>query len=94
MYVDYTTLSTLAKEYNFKDVCDNIPTNKQTVNLLTEKLCTIELRADKLASVEAMAMIEQNKFPCNNSVTGLRSDLKSSTMLETEVANRLQRMHF
>jgi hypothetical protein len=40
-------LSTLGKEYdNFKDVWDTIPTSTQTVNLLIEKLCAIELRAD------------------------------------------------
>jgi len=49
-------LSTLGKEYhNFKDVWDTIPAREQTVNLLIEKLCAIELRADKLASSEATA---------------------------------------
>jgi hypothetical protein len=43
-------LSTLGKECdNFKDVRDTIHTSKQTVNLLIEKLCAIELRADRLA---------------------------------------------
>jgi hypothetical protein len=51
-------LSTLGKEYdNFKDVWDTIPTSTQTVNLLIEKLCAIELRADKLASAEATALV-------------------------------------
>jgi len=37
-------LSTLGKEYNnFKDVWDTIPTSTQTVNLLIEKLCAVEL---------------------------------------------------
>jgi hypothetical protein len=37
-------LSTRGKEYdNFKDVWDTIPTSTQTVNLLIEKLCAIEL---------------------------------------------------
>jgi len=48
-------LSTLGKDNaNFKDVWDTIPTSTQMVNLLTEKLCAIELRADKLALAEAM----------------------------------------
>jgi hypothetical protein len=51
-------LSTLGKEHdNFKDVWDTIPTSAQTVNLLIEKLCAIELRADKLASAEAAALV-------------------------------------
>lgn len=38
-------LSTLGKEYgNFKDVWDTIPSDQQTLNLLMEKLCNIELR--------------------------------------------------
>jgi len=37
-------LLTLGKEYNnFKDVWDTIPTSTQTVNLLIEKLCAVEL---------------------------------------------------
>jgi hypothetical protein len=44
-------LSMLGKEYgNFKDVWDTIPTNAQTLNLLIEKLCAFELRADKEAN--------------------------------------------
>ena len=51
-------LSTLGKEYdNFKDVWDTIPTSTQTVNLLIEKLCAIELQAEKLASAEATALV-------------------------------------
>jgi len=51
-------LSTLGKEYDsFKDVWDAIPTSTQTVNLLIEKLCAIELQADKLASSEATALV-------------------------------------
>ena len=42
-------LSTLGKEFDsFKDVWDTIPDSTQTVNLLIEKLCAIELRADNL----------------------------------------------
>jgi hypothetical protein len=49
-------LSTLGKEHdNFKDVWDTIPARERTVNLLIEKLCGIELRADILASSEATA---------------------------------------
>jgi len=51
-------LSTLGKEYNnFKDVWNTILTSTQKVNLLIEKLCAIELRADKLASAEATAIV-------------------------------------
>ena len=51
-------LSTFGKEYDsFKDVWDAIPTSTQTVNLLIEKLCAIELQADKLASSEATALV-------------------------------------
>ena len=42
-------LSTLVKEYNFKDVWDTVPTSTRTVILLIEKLCSVELQADKLA---------------------------------------------
>ena len=42
---------------NFKHVSDTIPTSKQTVNLLIEKLCAIELRAKKLAPAEATAFV-------------------------------------
>ncbi|XP_046993962.1 uncharacterized protein LOC124606044 [Schistocerca americana] len=38
-------LSTLGKDYdNFNDLWDTIPIEKQSLNLLIEKLCTIELR--------------------------------------------------
>ena len=51
-------LSTLGKEYDsFKDVWDTIPTSAQTVNLLIEKLCAVELRADKFASAEGTALV-------------------------------------
>ena len=51
-------LSTHGKEYDiFKDVWDTIHTSTQTVNLLIEKLCAIELQADKLASAEATALV-------------------------------------
>jgi hypothetical protein len=59
-------LSTLGKEYNiFKDVWD---TSAQTVNLLIEKLCAIELRADKLALAEAMVLVahENDKKKSNS----------------------------
>lgn len=40
-------LSTLGSEFNnFKDIWDTLPEKLQTVNLLIEKLCTIELRED------------------------------------------------
>ncbi|EZA47988.1 hypothetical protein X777_14531 [Ooceraea biroi] len=41
-------LSTLGKSHDhFKDVWDTIPEDNQTVNLLVEKLCNIELRETK-----------------------------------------------
>jgi len=60
----------LGKEYdNFKDVRDTIPTSTQTVNLLIEKLFAIELRADKLASAEATALVaHENDKKKTNSV--------------------------
>jgi hypothetical protein len=62
-------LFTLGKEYdNFKDIRDAIPTSTQTVNLLIEKLCAIELRVDKLASAEGTALIacENDKKKSNS----------------------------
>jgi hypothetical protein len=59
------TLSTLGKEHdNFKDVWDTIPISTQTMNLLNEKLCATELRADKLASAEATVLVahENDKY--------------------------------
>ena len=63
-------LSTLGKEYDsFKDVWDTIPTSTQTVNLLIEKLCAIELRADKLASAKATAFVaHENEKKKSNSM--------------------------
>ena len=62
-------MSTLGKEYdNFKYVWGTIPTSTQTVNLLIEKLCAIELRADKLASAEATALVEHDNDKKSNSM--------------------------
>jgi len=62
-------LSTLGKEYdNFKDVWNTIPTSIQTVNLPIVKLCAIELRADKLASAEATAIIAHENYKKSNSM--------------------------
>jgi hypothetical protein len=61
-------LSTLGKEYNFKDVWDTNPTSTQTVNLLVEKLCAIELRADKFASAEATALVTRENDKKSNSM--------------------------
>ncbi|KAL0266971.1 UNVERIFIED_CONTAM: hypothetical protein PYX00_009368 [Menopon gallinae] len=73
-------LSTLGNEFdNFKDVWDIIPAEEQTVNLLIEKLCGIEMRSEKLATDENALFVrkivkkpEKNsrtnpkkKFPCN-----------------------------
>jgi hypothetical protein len=38
------------------------------VNLLIEKLCAIELRADKLASAEATAIIAHENYKKSNSM--------------------------
>ncbi|XP_055920704.1 uncharacterized protein LOC129952234 [Eupeodes corollae] len=41
-------MSTLGKEFdNFRDLWGTIPAEKQTLNLLIEKLCTIETRETK-----------------------------------------------
>ena len=61
-------LSTLGKEYNFKDVWDTNPTSTQTVNLLVEKLCAIELRADKFASAEATVLVTHENNKKSNSM--------------------------
>ena len=47
---------------------DTIPTSTQTVNLLIEKFCAIELRADKLASAEATAIIAHENYKKSNSM--------------------------
>jgi hypothetical protein len=62
-------LSTLGKEYDiFKDVWDTNPTSTQMLNLLIEKLCAIELRADKLALAEATVFVahENDKKKSNS----------------------------
>ena len=63
-------LSTLGKEYDsFKDVWDTIRTRAQTVNLLIEKLCAVELQADKFASAEATALVpHENDTKKSNSM--------------------------
>ena len=64
-------LFTLGKERDsFKDVWDTVPTSKQTLNLLIEELCAIELRADKLASAEATAFVAPEKDKKSNSTKG------------------------
>jgi hypothetical protein len=61
--------SILGTEYdNVKDIWDTIPTSKQTVNLLLEKLCAIELRAKKLASAEATAFVVHENDRKSNSM--------------------------
>ncbi|KAK9701935.1 Zinc knuckle [Popillia japonica] len=53
-------LSTLGKEFdNFKDIWDTIPSENQKLNLLIEKLCTIELRDQ--SSTEASAFVASGK---------------------------------
>jgi len=88
-------LSTFGKEYNsFKDVWDTIPTITQTVNLLIEKLCTIELRADKLALAEATALVAHendkklNSMKVNSSISMKRgADHANRNFLATSANN-------
>jgi hypothetical protein len=47
----------MPKLKNFKDVWDTISASTQTSNLLIEKLCAIELLADKQTSAEVKALI-------------------------------------
>jgi len=55
-------LSTLGKEYDhFKDLWDTIPSENQKVNLLIEKLCTIELRNQ--STVESAAFVVRGGAP-------------------------------
>jgi hypothetical protein len=73
-------LSTLGKEYdNFKDVWDTILTNAQTLNLLIEKFCAIELQADKQASAEATALVahENDKKKSNSMKVKSGKSMKS-----------------
>ncbi|XP_072380862.1 uncharacterized protein [Diabrotica undecimpunctata] len=52
-------LSTLGKDFdNFKDLWDTILSKNQTLNLLIEKLCTIELRDQ--STVEFFAFVARN----------------------------------
>jgi hypothetical protein len=81
-------LSTLGKEYdNFKDVWDTISTNTQTVNLLIEKLCAIEMRADKLASAEATTLVahEHDRWKSNSMKVNNSNSIKKK---ELTVQNR------
>lgn len=59
-------LSTLSKEFdNFKDLWDIIPTDKQKLNLLIEKLCAIELREtniNKATSSNNSAFVANRKY--------------------------------
>ena len=59
-------MSTLGKEFdNFRDLWDTIPAEKQTLNLLIEKLCTIETREIKQTntiSSESAAFVARQQF--------------------------------
>jgi len=67
-------LSTIGKEYeNFKDVWDTVPSSTQTVNLLIEELCAIELRADKFASAEATALVTRINDKKKSNSMGVKS---------------------
>jgi hypothetical protein len=81
--------STLGKEYdNFKYVWDTISTSTQTVNLLIEKLCAIELRADKLASAKATALVaHENDRTKSNSMK-----VNSSNSMKKEADSAKQKI--
>lgn len=56
-------LSTLGKEYdNFKDLWDTIPSKSQNLNLLIEKLCTIELRDQSITETTALVVSGESKY--------------------------------
>jgi hypothetical protein len=78
----------LGKEYdNFKDVWDTVPTNAQTLNLLIEKLCAIELQADKQISAEATALVaHENDKKKSNSMK-----VKSSKSMESKADRAKQK---
>jgi hypothetical protein len=83
--------STLVKEYdNFKDVWVTIPTSTQTVNLLIEKLCAIELRADRLASAEAMALVTDADAKTLTSSRNLSTSSPASTATTLLLSIRIE----
>jgi hypothetical protein len=85
-------LSTFGNEYfNFKNVWDTIPTSKQMVNLLIQKLCVFELPADKLASAEATAFTahENNKKKLNYVKLNSSKSKKKKKKLITQKRNFL-----
>ncbi|XP_049809251.1 uncharacterized protein LOC126252403 [Schistocerca nitens] len=60
-------LSTLGKDYdNFKDLWDTIPTEKQSLNVLIEKLCTIELREQDINGSAAFVVSKLRKRQTSN----------------------------
>ncbi|XP_049840470.1 uncharacterized protein LOC126285208 [Schistocerca gregaria] len=60
-------LSTLGKDYdNFKGLWDTIPTEKQSLNLLFEKLCTIELREQDINGSAAFVVSKTRKRQTSN----------------------------
>ncbi|XP_049861642.1 uncharacterized protein LOC126355390 [Schistocerca gregaria] len=60
-------LSTLGKDYdNFKALWDTIPTEKQSLNLLIEKLCTIELREQDINGSAAFVVSKTRKRQTSN----------------------------
>ncbi|XP_046994043.1 uncharacterized protein LOC124606124 [Schistocerca americana] len=60
-------LSTLGKDYNnFKDLWDTIPTEKQSLNLLIEKLCTIELCEQDVNGSAAFVVSKTRKWQTSN----------------------------
>ncbi|XP_046988388.1 uncharacterized protein LOC124594081 [Schistocerca americana] len=71
-------LSTLGKDYdNFKDLWDTIPTEKQSLNLLIEKLCTIELREKDVNGSAAFVVSKTRKRQTSNQqVKMTKSQLK------------------
>ncbi|XP_047097580.1 uncharacterized protein LOC124711510 [Schistocerca piceifrons] len=71
-------LSTLGKDYdNFKGLWDTIPTEKQSLNLLIEKLCTIELREQGINGSAAFVVSKTRKRQkSNQQVKMTKSQLK------------------
>lgn len=71
-------LSTFKKSYNyFKDLWDTIPEANQTVNLLIEKLCNIELRESKSTEQQNSAFFSHKTKNFKKSSADRKSSQKS-----------------
>ncbi|XP_046982608.1 uncharacterized protein LOC124552391 [Schistocerca americana] len=70
-------LSTLGKDYdNFKDLWDTIPTEKRSLNLLIEKLFTIELREQDINGSAFVVSKTRKRQTSNQQVKMTKSQLK------------------